>query len=525
MSGRVTMREGQRVRRGDVIMRGRPFVHILFREFKKHYCDQCIKKRESEPCPGCGQDFYCSDACRQEALPLHSLECARLKAYAPECLSDFARFMARTILKLRNGGDREWVVIDNKLSRQFRHMMTHSDAMAKCEKRSQDLANKKGELRSFFGKDYPLTDEFFLDVYSKIKVNNFGMMSEECFSLGQAIYIDAAIYNHSCQPNAVLCFDGTEMTVRATVDVTRYHRDLFQHSYIDHLAPWGQRQRQLLLEYCFECRCQRCSDEYLTALENTLNCGNPKCEYPVEVPDEEDMAADMDGGPLKLQCPRCSYSSFPEDVVQQYRRLVTEYEHVIEYYYYPDDKSDLEYVVNYALTEVTRRQSKDEGGHMRMLLHPFNIHRIRLLEAAYDSAIELTDAVDALKFAELNIEGIKHRVGEFGQLYGNRLLEMGKLCVRLERYKKALRHFREAERILEVCLGPENRLVQEELRPLMEATSQVLGLIRSSSLRLRDFQKLDKAWKQRHKKKIQWIYYAYGLLIVTMVVLGVTGYR
>jgi hypothetical protein len=53
-------------------------------------------------------------------------------------------------------------------------------------------------------------------------------------------------------------------------------RTQFQHSYIDHLAPWEQRQRQLLLEYFFECRCQRCRDEYLTALENTLNCGKFK---------------------------------------------------------------------------------------------------------------------------------------------------------------------------------------------------------------------------------------------------------
>ncbi|KAF2361251.1 Zinc finger MYND-type [Trinorchestia longiramus] len=526
MTEKFTMREGQRVRKGDLLMRTEPFVHTLYLDYKNKFCDQCFKKRPLEPCPGCGVDFYCCDECRQVALPLHALECDQIQQFAPATLSDFARFLAKTILKLKNGGDKEWVTIDNKLRHQFRHMRQAPSAVRKCSQYSEDVAAKKKELQRFFGDRYSLPDEFFVDVYFQLKTNSFGVMDETGEPLGEAIYIDVAIYKHSCRPNAVLSFEGTQLSVRATADAPKYHRDLFRHSYISVFTPRAVRQEQLLSGYGFECRCERCADEDLEAVENSVNCGNPKCSYPVEIPARE---ADSVIVPLEkdpqLQCPRCRYKGYPPDFEDRYWELVDEYEEVFDFYEYPENDEDLKYVVNYAIAQVRRRQSKQEGGHNRMVMHPFNVHRVRLLEAASGSALRLGYAAWALRFSELNIDGIRHCCGEYGPHYGHSLLQQGKLCVRLQRYKKAARYFRQASSSLQVSRGPDCRLLQEEVYPLLEATQQVWGLVKSSTMSVRDFERMERMWKLRQGRKVRWGYYAYAALIATMLVLGVTSYR
>lgn len=77
-------------------------------------------------------------------------------------------------------------------------------------------------------------------------------------SIGTGLYIKAAVFNHSCYPNAHWIFLGSKVEVRATRDILEQEEVV-----ISYLIPW-QYDREgakdtLRNNYYFDCGCKLCS--------------------------------------------------------------------------------------------------------------------------------------------------------------------------------------------------------------------------------------------------------------------------
>ncbi|XP_042230033.1 histone-lysine N-methyltransferase SMYD3-like [Homarus americanus] len=115
------------VKRGDVLLTSKPFCTLLASSVVGRYCEYCLssvrKDRLLRRCGGCGRAWYCSDLCQELSQPFHQRECAlfhHLPDYKP---TDFARFLARLIWKLKDGGDDVAEKIDDKKSRRFKDLV------------------------------------------------------------------------------------------------------------------------------------------------------------------------------------------------------------------------------------------------------------------------------------------------------------------------------------------------------------------------------------------------------------------
>jgi len=66
----------------------------------------------------------------------------------------------------------------------------------------------------------------------------------------------ACAANHSCDPNAVVVFEGAYLTFRALKDI--HEKEEIFISYIDSTLPFHRRQNELLKRYYFRCSCVKC---------------------------------------------------------------------------------------------------------------------------------------------------------------------------------------------------------------------------------------------------------------------------
>ena len=74
--------------------------------------------------------------------------------------------------------------------------------------------------------------------------------------LGLALDPRTCVMNHSCSPNAVVVFDGPNLTVRTLKKIQSGKEIVI--SYIDSTAPFGVRQAELKDQYFFACTCPKC---------------------------------------------------------------------------------------------------------------------------------------------------------------------------------------------------------------------------------------------------------------------------
>lgn len=77
----------------------------------------------------------------------------------------------------------------------------------------------------------------------------------------------AALFNHSCTPNAATDFDRGKVWVRAVRDIAKGEQIFV--SYIETINQYSQRQSELLKRYYFTCRCSKCEKE-----KNTSSLGD-----------------------------------------------------------------------------------------------------------------------------------------------------------------------------------------------------------------------------------------------------------
>lgn len=90
----------------------------------------------------------------------------------------------------------------------------------------------------------------------KIKVNSLTLVTPELDAVGVCLDPLIAAVNHSCDPNAVVVFDGARLSLRS-LNAIRKDEEI-TISYIDNTQSFEQRQTELRKQWFFSCSCLKC---------------------------------------------------------------------------------------------------------------------------------------------------------------------------------------------------------------------------------------------------------------------------
>jgi len=254
-------------KRGDIILTSKPYSSLLVKSYRDKLCSFCFQelKGTRRKCfrDGCVYDgYYCSQNCLASDIQ-HQLEC--------EILSEVGQpppgvpyFILRTWL-LQNQDSKEndphsERVPGRKLKRQFADFLHHEDDMRKDKKTMKNIISHYRALDDYFPEDNRPDFKEFLQLYGRIVINDFEIFSEDGESYAFGIFLAPSIVDHSCEANAMVVFQGRQLTMRALENIPEKNMDLVKISYIDSSIDCSvERRRKLLENYYFRCNCCRCA--------------------------------------------------------------------------------------------------------------------------------------------------------------------------------------------------------------------------------------------------------------------------
>ncbi len=93
-------------------------------------------------------------------------------------------------------------------------------------------------------------------MFDQVLINSLTLVTPVFDPLGISFDTLAASMNHSCDPNAVVVFDGPSLSFRALGKIAK--EEEITISYVDCTNPYQQRQRELSERYFFTCACSKC---------------------------------------------------------------------------------------------------------------------------------------------------------------------------------------------------------------------------------------------------------------------------
>lgn len=503
------------VKRGDVLLTSQPFVYLVSGSLKSLYCDFCMAKKSGkglQRCSGCRQEHYCGRECQAAAWKMHRLECLRLKRVSPKVVPDTARLIAKIILKLQNAGDNMAEEISPNYSRKFKDLMNHYSDIKKDSKRHEHFESLVQVLQSYLvGVALPNEAEL-QGIFGRICVNSFSITDLDQNSVGTGVYLAASIFDHSCEPNAYVTFDGKKLICRALVDFPTLDWTKLRISYIDILNSREERRADLLHRYYFLCDCVRCSrPEWPEEQVGPVQCSNPNCSETIFISPEalehqefeedsnskniivkDDIKGEMEntlqtanldstgkmlpfaedccrniyeerkfntnhkdlqeeGKSMAITCPKCGASNpmTPE--------RISMYHSVASFC-----KEQLELCKDHYYLDLCEKGLERATG----VLHDLNLLLVKLQDAAFEASISLGHWEKASCYGISNIKGLRHYYGKNHPSLGMVLLKLGKILVYIHRCSEAVGYLSEAEKILRASHGTSHPLYTQQLLPL-----------------------------------------------------------
>ncbi|KAI9760477.1 MAG: hypothetical protein M1835_000157 [Candelina submexicana] len=95
-----------------------------------------------------------------------------------------------------------------------------------------------------------------LELYCRVLINSMTLVTPVFDPVGISFDPLAASANHSCDPNAVVVFDGPRLSFRTLREIAQDEEITI--SYIDCTYPYQRRQAELKDRYFFPCTCSKC---------------------------------------------------------------------------------------------------------------------------------------------------------------------------------------------------------------------------------------------------------------------------
>ncbi|CAH1154974.1 unnamed protein product [Phaedon cochleariae] len=426
---------------GGIILEEKPFVYTLCSRFRTARCDFCFKNGELLKCSSCQYVYYCGRACQKEGWSVHKLECQYLKKIFPRILPDAARILARLIKILEKGGDRVKSYYTEKDYRLFKNLMSHYPNLKNDQSRMEHFSSLYGVLYEFFDEILPNSAEL-MGMYGRMCVNSFSICNQEFHSIGTGIYLAASVVDHSCQPNAVVTFEGTTLVMRALEKLPSLNWSKIFISYIDVMALKSERQAELEKTYYFLCQCPKCLEPEPIIEMTGAACPNLKCDNCI---DSMNMAPGQ-------TCQKCN-EVITKEFIENFKEVID-----ITNMHLDNMKEktlDLD-VCNVCL-------NKHKGA-----LYRYNVKHVKMLDLAFDSSIEFQKFDQATKHGLELIKSFYDYYGKIHPMTGLLHLKLGKLLNFQNDTKPAFEHLEKAKEILQITHGTGSSIFREHVIPLFQ---------------------------------------------------------
>ncbi|KAG2197669.1 hypothetical protein INT47_002376 [Mucor saturninus] len=273
-------------KKGSVIITSQPLGTATLPQHINENCNYCFRKQTSPPlqrCSQCKKAYFCDMACFQNAwLSYHQFICGKHHAKNDTPANDdldleMLEKVALNVVRYRKRTTAEQPPKDkndetvNVTMNTFFSLMGHDDTQPKHVKEKYKALAKEALNKPFLQQSGLTVDELvhYLNVF---KSNNFAIDDKDMFPIGEGTYPIAALFNHSCRPNAVVMFDGAYASIRAIEDIQPGKEITI--SYVDAAHSRSYRQKVLYDKYFFHCQCDRCggnsSDKQYLCLIDTL---------------------------------------------------------------------------------------------------------------------------------------------------------------------------------------------------------------------------------------------------------------
>lgn len=101
----------------------------------------------------------------------------------------------------------------------------------------------------------------------QLDLNSFNLTNAVYDRLGVYLHPYAAIFNHSCDHNAAVSFDGPNLHIKALRPIQKGEQIFI--TYIDVTDPYPIRQHNLQSRYYFTCHCSKCTSEAASSTATT----------------------------------------------------------------------------------------------------------------------------------------------------------------------------------------------------------------------------------------------------------------
>ncbi|XP_050296379.1 histone-lysine N-methyltransferase SMYD3 [Anthonomus grandis grandis] len=430
---------------GTTVHQEKPFVYTLTSKFRTELCDFCFKKKAQalSKCSGCKYVYYCDRGCQKQGWAVHKSECKYLKLIVPRVLPDAARMLFRLIKRLENGGGSYKGYYGEKNYRMWRDLMSHYAELKDDKRRMEHMESLYEVLTEFFqGELLPNIVEF-MGLYGRMCVNSFSICNQELQTLGSGIYIGASIIDHSCRPNAVATFEGTTLIIRTLEELPYLDWSKIKISYIDLMASTKERQKELLDSYYFLCDCPKCSEVENRAEMFGAMC--PNCEAGVLIEEK--------------QCSKC--------LKKLSKEFINEFESVLEF-----TEMHLASMKDTAYVDVCKVCLKKH----HKLLYKHHLRHVKILDTAFESAIDLSNFDQALEYGLQLIENYHKYYPTIHPLTGLLHLKLCKLLLYKNQVKEGINHLKRAANILKITHGLGSSLYRNELVPLIQECRSMLGV-------------------------------------------------
>lgn len=193
-------------------------------------------------------------------------------------------------------------------------------------------------------------------------------------------------------------------------------------SYVDQLSPSWERQGQLQQQYYFRCTCPRCHD---TDLDHLMTSGAEDSQLQEAGSAAETVEA------LSESC---------QAVVNKVDSLKTS-----------GAAEDVEKILPLCKECLARVEGR---------LSAFNVHRVRLLDRAYDAAIGSGEWEEALGYIVQTLQPYRRLYSTYSPNLALQLMRAGKLQLFLGHTQEADKNLVQAESILKVTHGQDSDLYQ-----------------------------------------------------------------
>ncbi|ORZ18706.1 hypothetical protein BCR42DRAFT_411443 [Absidia repens] len=297
---------------GSLIVQEYPYVFQIHDTHRKRVCPGCLSSLDGiKPPTTCRQSScnwklgYCSSRCEtRHWFSVHMYVCPFREYFARNqhlllAFQMWIRFItAQERMASKISATTKPVTTDVlRLNTLVDNLDQHSEA--DLQRYKQD-AVFLSQLFSFSVYDTKDLVEQLVRYQAVIRCNGFGIqrrmtanhssrrdsedrpvLDVKMDTVATSIYILASKFNHSCQPNVLALFIGTQLQLRAIRPILPGQPLYISYGPLAANSPLLKRQEQLLEHYFFECHCQACQvvpDPRLPpTIDQIYRC--PHCKY------------------------------------------------------------------------------------------------------------------------------------------------------------------------------------------------------------------------------------------------------